>query len=288
MKKHLVILLLCAFSVGANAQLSVLTAGMRGGSSLYITDKPVQCGFGYQGLLDLGYSYLWPLARIEVGIHTGINVGYSASSFRGTFENEFVNTDYYGYKMNYLTRGAHDQWSQQIQVEIPIMGSLRTTGGFIMSLGAKLMMPVWNIYSQTITNGYIEAYYEALDTHIYNEIITGQLTPDQVCKGKNAVPNFNFLLGTEMGYEWHFDMHRVGLEFYFDIAPVSSHVKASEDPIVNVLPISDPKDPAAKVVVSPVTDYSANMRYIGCGLKFYYSFFFRDRHYFGWHDNTHQ
>lgn len=263
------------------AQNSLISFGLRGGSCFYLTGHPQKPHLGYQGLFDFGFAYLWKGYSCEIGLKTGVSVGYSATIIRKNEDRTFTNTDYLGYDILYHTQGTFEQRNQQVQLEIPLMFAIRANG-FVWNIGPKLMFPIWNAYRQEVHNINIDAYYSVTDVHIPNELITGECSNHITNIGKNILPAFNVLVSTEIGYEWNLQKHRIGLMAYYDVAPWSTH-KQSDEPLIEVAPISNPAYPPAEVTIHPLSNSFQTLLYMDFGLKFYYGLNILDKTHLGLH-----
>ena len=166
------------------------TIGVRGGvaSLLHKTDNGSRV-IGGEGLLDLQYAHYWTKAGrpVDLGILTGISLGYSQSGMKTGVNSQLNNlsdgdTDN-PMTVDYTIRA--DQVKENdgaIVMEIPLMFSLIHDCGFFFNVGPKLMMPVYTPYKQTISdnaNTLIQAHFQETDVTVGNEVITGILRDDQ-------------------------------------------------------------------------------------------------------------
>lgn len=280
MRKIIISLLALCLTTSLWAQSSLISFGLRGGGSIYLTDKSVQGAFGGQGIFDFGYTHYWMLRTgCELGIRTGVDFGYSGQLLTGDYQDSFVNTDYLGYKIQYNTSAAYKQNIHQLQVEVPLMFALRADG-FYMNVGAKFMMPVWSQYEQILSEAHIKAYYEVTDVWVRDQVITGILDSEHKLSGKGYIPQYNVLASLEIGHEWKFNKHRVGLGIYIDAAPWSYSKPTEERPTIEVSPISNPDNPPAQVTVHPIP-FTGKLHYMDFGIKVYYGIYLPDRRYVG-------
>lgn len=269
MQKVFISLLVLCLTTSLWAQSSLISLGVRGGGSIYLTDKSVQGNTGGQGMFDFGYTYFWKIRTgCELGIRTGVDFGYSGQSLKGDHEDSFVNTDYLGYRIQYNTKAVYKQNVHQLQVEVPLMFALRTNG-FYMNVGAKFMMPVWSQYKQVFSEAHINAYYEVTDVWVRDKVITGILDSEYKLSGKEHLPQYNVLASLELGYEWNFNKYRVGLGIYIDASPWSYSKPIEDGPIIEVSPISDPNNPPAQVIVHPIP-ITGKFHDMDFGIKVYY------------------
>lgn len=277
MKKKINLLLIAlGISLYATAESSSLwTLGLRGGGNIYMATGDAHAKLGGGGNFDLGYTCYWNTKNAEVGIHTGFTVGYCTSGFTGdNINRQFTNYDYLGYEMQY-TVSAHSvklNIVRQVQIEVPLMLALRTDNMFV-NIGAKFMMPVNELYHQSMQDITIDAYYVRPDVHVVNRLITGAADESQIkTSGNGCLPKYNVLLSVEVGYEWTINNRdRIGLGIYADISPWSSFKPSDAKQVIDVAPIDNPDYPPALVSIQPLCISSAkHLLYCDFGVKFYY------------------
>jgi hypothetical protein len=265
------------------------TIGVRGGvaSLLHKTDNGSRV-IGGEGLLDLQYAHYWTKAGrpVDLGILTGISLGYSQSGMK-TGVNSQLNNLSDGDKNNPMTVDytiRADQVKENdgaIVMEIPLMFTLIHDCGFFFNFGPKLMMPVYTPYKQTISdnaNTLIQAHFQETDVTVGNEVITGILRDDQKkLKGTDNGDQFviNVLLGAEFGYEWILKGgNSLGLGAYVDYGVYSSYKnKTSESPLISVTPPQG-SNPADVEVLSATKTYASKLGYVSAGVKLAYHFNF--------------
>lgn len=271
-------LLLIALSVvfGVSAESSSLwTFGLRGGGNIYMATGDVKSKLGGVGNFDFGYTNYWKTRDVEIGVHTGLSVGYCTSRFSGqNINSQFTNYDYLGNEMRYTVSAQSVKLDivRQVQIEVPLMLALRINNVFI-NIGAKFMMPVDELYRQTMHDITIDAYYVRPDVHVINRLITGVADESQInYTGKGCLPKYNVLLGTEIGYEWNIQgRNRIGLGVYADLSPWSSFSTSATANVIEVSSINNPDYPPAQVTIHPLCALSnKHMLYCDFGIKFYY------------------
>ena len=265
------------------------TIGVRGGvaSLLHKTENGSRV-IGGEGLLDLQYAHYWTKAGrpVDLGILTGISLGYSQSGMK-TGVNSQLNNLSDGDKNNPMTVDytiRADQVKENdgaIVMEIPLMFTLIHDCGFFFNFGPKLMMPVYTPYKQTISdnaNTLIQAHFQETDVTVGNEVITGILRDDQKkLKGTDNGDQFviNVMLGAEFGYEWILKGgNSLGLGAYVDYGVYSSYKnKTSESPLISVTPPQG-SNPADVEVLSATKTYASKLGYVSAGVKLAYHFNF--------------
>lgn len=265
------------------------TIGVRGGvaSLLHKTENGSRV-IGGEGLLDLQYAHYWTKAGrpVDLGILTGISLGYSQSGMK-TAVNSQLNNLSDGDKNNPMTVDytiRADQVKENdgaIVMEIPLMFTLIHDCGFFFNFGPKLMMPVYTPYKQTISdnaNTLIQAHFQETDVTVGNEVITGILRDDQKkLKGTDNGDQFviNVMLGAEFGYEWILKGgNSLGLGAYVDYGVYSSYKnKTSESPLISVTPPQG-SNPADVEVLSATKTYASKLGYVSAGVKLAYHFNF--------------
>jgi len=273
MKKTCIIAALsCIFAIGAQAQSNVLTFGLRGGAGNLMpqSEQEVKGSWGPVGYFDFGYLYLAPAGKVELGLRTGLSVGYVQNALSGSFSHQFTNTDYEGAEMLYTTSAAFTERQQQLVGQVPLMLAMRANG-FTLNVGAKLRSALWQSGTTTLSDPMIDAYYKAADIHVRNEVITGVLTDDQLTmKSAWGAPKLGVGVGAELGYEFRLGEKGImGVQLFADYT-VYSNFEPSASPIISVAPISDASNPVPAVTVSsPTASLVSRMNPMEVGLKLY-------------------
>ena len=107
MKKiRLSLFLFAALALPLSAEnIHLLTLGLRGGEITVLQQSAQNLNnqLGGVGALDLGYIWYAPVPKADLGIRTGLLLGYGASAIGGGFSQQFTNTDYLGNQMDYTT-----------------------------------------------------------------------------------------------------------------------------------------------------------------------------------------
>jgi hypothetical protein len=256
-----------------------LSIGVRGGFASTMTNVnglPV----GYDALFDLRYAHYWAGDKNQclLGIMTGLGAGYVACKQSTEILEDLVLATDEG-DVNYTISAENvAETTSQIQLEVPIMFTMLTPGGFFMNVGPKLIVPVHSTFKQTITNPVISAYLPELNGKpITNNIVMGKLTEEQ-CNLNGSLGNeFNLsiALGLELGYEFKLkNGHSIDLGVYADYTVFSAYQnQAKGASVISIVPPS--ANSSAVVDVLPLTNAYANQfGFLDAGLKLTYNFDF--------------
>ena len=266
------------------------TIGVRGGASALLHDvKKGNWTCGYDALLDLQYAHYWTKEGrpVDLGIITGLSVGYSASGMKAAVNSDLkdVPDDDATYPMHIDYKIHADEIKEndaQIQVEIPLMFSLIHESGLFFNIGPRFMLPVYTPYNQKISdnkNTYIDAYFQETGVHVTNEDITGVLAEsDYKSKGTDNGNQFafNLMLGAELGYEWTLKSgNSLGLGVYGNYCVFSTfkNGNTSTDPLIQVTPPSG-SSTAQVNVLSATKTYADKLGFFDAGVKLAYHFNF--------------
>ena len=255
----------------------ILRVGLSGGGiyNLTLTDCMMKSEVGAAGAIALDYVFYKPLRSIDLGLRTGIDLGYLYSPYHAQFEHQYSNVDYLGNQMDYTTSGVVDIAQNQIYASVPLMFALRSNG-FVCNLGVRLQMPFFQIGKQQLSNPLVQAYYPKYDVTVTNELITGIVADNQL----STPLEFPSILlechtAMEIGYEHEIrnTNSAIGVLAYFNMGFWNSQPKATDSPIIQVAPIMDKNNPVPTVTVNNA--YNALLTsYIPMqfGLKVYYAF----------------
>jgi len=279
MKKILIILGVAMISANMWAENSRLSLGLRGGGSLYNTSDNLENKIGPAGMLDLGYTCLWPVSDItQIGFRVGLGAGYSESKLCATIHQQYSTTDYLGQEIDYtITSPSLVETTQQIILEMPLQLAFHFEG-FYCNLGAKLMTPIaWSQYKQDIEDLTIRAYYMECGVAVTNRLITGKAGDEQLHQTRKApLPLLSVAMAADLGYEWTInDKHHIGLGFFLDVNVweyADKNTSPSTD-IVTISQIGNPANPVPTVEIAPLRQtLTTTARYFDFGIKFYYAF----------------
>ena len=240
---------------------------------------------GYDALLDLQYAHYWTKdgRPVDLGIITGIGIGYSASGMKAAVNSNMTVKDNDGDTINYTIKADEIKENDgQIQLEIPLMFSLIHESGFFFNIGPRFMLPVYTPYNQKISdnkNTYIDAYFKSTGVNVTNKDITGVLAEsDYKSKGTDNGNQFafNLMLGAELGYEWILKSgNSLGLGVYGNYCVFSTfkNGSTSTDPLIQVTPPTGAST-AQVEVLSATKTYAEKLGFFDAGVKLAYHFNF--------------
>ena len=275
MRRLVVIILALAGMSGAMNAQHWVSVGLRGGAGTQLTTGDIQSGWAPTAMVDASYTYLWPVNDVELGIQTGLSLGYIGGRFSATVDEQYRNIDYLGHPMDYHnTTSSARESVDGMAMEIPAMMAFRWNG-LVLNAGLKLQVPLWYQFRQQLTDPVVRATYPEYNVTTTNELITGVVDPADVQKsGRRDLCDVSLLLGLELGYEWTIteQQDKIGLVGYFDGAPYG-HSAPRTNHVIDVAPISDPVNPVPDVTVNTIVGtYAQTMNYLSFGVKVYYRF----------------
>lgn len=263
------------------AQTSAFSIGVRGGGQTWLTtavpgaNGEIKPGMGGTGILDLRYSFYGCFTdRIGMGFTVGGGIGYGSSGLKGTMTDRFTNTDYLGNQIDYTTSASFVQQEQWAKGEVSLMLAF-CFGPVIVNIGPRLMMPFAVKSSLTLDDAVIDAYYPRYNVHIVNEQITGVLATPYTQATTANLPQYNILMGAEVGYEWYFTYSScLGIQLFADVAVWNSSATnpLSLNPLIQVHPITDAENPVPAVTVNSPEPLVASRRHLDFGVRLYYAF----------------
>lgn len=281
--KCLCVVLVTIYSIHMNAYQhftndisSTLRVGLAGGGLYNMT--PIDCmmkskiGGGASFTYDC--TFYKSFGVIDLGLRTGVDLGYCCSQYNVHFNQQFSNVDYLGNQIDYTTSGVIDIHQHQLYASVPLMLAFRCNG-FIWNLGVRIQANICPIANQQLSSPIIEAYYPTYGVTITNALITGVVDNNQLyMTTKSSQPNFGSYAGTEIGYEYRINHKNcIGIVAYFDVGFWNYLPKKTDDLIISVSPIMDSNNPAAVVTIndayrSSLTSYIP----LQFGLKCYFAF----------------
>ena len=268
------------YEIPVSYQMDRFAIGARGGfASTMATGKNMPLGF--DALLDLRYAHYWAkdLNKPAIGIMTGLNVGYVQASQAIEILDKYTAPTVDGDVDYVISADEVAETDKQIQLEIPVMFSMVSPKGFFLNVGPKIILPVYSIYEQTITNPNIYAYVPELNGNpIINEVVMGKVTDEQMNITGNMADNpcklLSLALGAELGYEFKFkNGHSLDLGVYADYS-VYTLYNNSIDAASKVITVTVPTQTSAAVVeVLSISKAFANkFAFLDAGLKISYNF----------------
>ena len=258
--------------------------GIRGGAaSLMHKTEAGKWNCGFNALLDLQYAYYWTEfgRQYDLGILTGLSVGYTQSGMQLGIDDQFTVTTNEGDNIDYsLSADRVKENDGQIQLEIPLMFSLVMHNGFFFNVGPKFILPVYTPYKQTITNPNVDAYFQTEGVHVTNEVITGMVTDEQLnSHGTNANQlKVNITLTADLGYEWklkHKNALALGVFANYGLWNAFKNT-TSDQSLISVTPPST-SSIATVDILSATDTYASKLGYFDAGIKLTYHFNFLDR-----------
>ena len=262
------------------------TIGVRGGASALLHSvKKGNWNCGYDVMLDLQYAHYWQKdgRPVDLGIITGIGIGYAASGMKASVNTQKTITDSDGDQIDYNVKADEVKENDaQLQVEIPLMFSLLHTNGLFFNAGLRCMLPVYTPYTQKISNNantYIDAYFPGVGVHVTNKEVTGVLGKDDyTTKGTDNGNKmaFNLMLGAEIGYEWILKSgNSLGLGAYANYSVYSTfkNNNTTEDPLIQVTAPTSTSVAQVKVLSATKT-YAEKLGFFDAGVKLAYHFNF--------------
>ena len=105
---------LCAGCIGALAQNSVLSVGVRGGGQMMLPTAvagatgTMSAALGGAGTLDLRYTfYGQPTDRIGIGFAVSAGIGYGTAGVSGASVDTYTNSDYTGNQLDYTCTASY-------------------------------------------------------------------------------------------------------------------------------------------------------------------------------------
>ena len=258
--------------------------GIRGGAaSLMHKTETGKWNCSFNALLDLQYAYYWTEfgRQYDLGILTGLSVGYTQSGMQLGIDDQFTVTTNEGDNIDYsLSADRVKENDGQIQLEIPLMFSLVMHNGFFFNVGPKFILPVYTPYKQTITNPNVDAYFQTEGVHVTNEVITGMVTDEQLnSHGTNANQlKVNITLTADLGYEWklkHKNALALGVFANYGLWNAFKNT-TSDQSLISITPPSS-SSIATVDILSATDTYASKLGYFDAGIKLTYHFNFLDR-----------
>lgn len=281
--KYLCLLLMTAFCIQAYADESentglihTLRVGVSGGSGLNLTpaDCVMKSNVGGGGALAFDYTFYKSFDKVDLGLRTGLDLGYMYLPYHAEFEQHYSNVDYLNNQIDYTTSGLLDITQNQLYASVPVMFALRTHG-FVCNIGVRLQMPFYQTGKQQLSEPLIQAYYPKYDVTVTNELITGIVTDEQLSMPLASSPVFlECYASAEIGYEHRLNAKgAIGCAAYVHAGVWNSFPKATNTPIIQVAPITDSETPVPTVTVNDAyTSLLTSYTPLQFGVKVYYAF----------------
>ena len=281
--KYLCLLLMTAFCIQAYADESentglihTLRVGVSGGSGLNLTpaDCVMKSKFGASGALAFDYTFYKSFDKVDLGLRTGLDLGYMYLPYHAEFEQHYSNVDYLNNQIDYTTSGLLDITQNQLYASVPVMFALRTHG-FVCNIGVRLQMPFYQTGKQQLSEPLIQAYYPKYDVTVTNELITGIVTDEQLSTPLASSPVFlECYASAEIGYEHRLNAKgAIGCAAYVHAGVWNALPKATDKPVIQVAPITDKVKPVPAATVNDAyTSLLTSYTPLQFGVKVYYAF----------------
>ena len=258
------------------------TIGLRGGaSSLLHNMEKGKWNCGGDIMLDLQYAHYWTKdgRPVDLGIITGIGIGYAQSSVKTNVDTAYTATTSDG-NIDYTIKANEiKEHDGQLQLEIPLFFSLIHESGLFFNIGPKFMLPVYTPYKQQVgKDTHIEAFFQDAEIKVTDEVVTGLLAQeDYTQKGSDYKNQFtiNVMLSAEIGYEWILKSgNSLGLGAYADYSVYNSFKNsATAKSLIDV--VAPEGNNVAVVNVAPATKtYAKGLGFFDVGVKVAYHFNF--------------
>ncbi len=258
-----------------------LTIGLRGGvaSQMQQTQNNVMHHWkaGYDALLDLQYAYYFGareglLSKTNLGIITGVSIGYSRSPLSAAVDTTYSVTDNEGEQIDYTISAAEvNEKNAQLQLEIPLLFSIRHQTGVFANIGPKVMIPLYSHYNQRLTDPSIDAYYPQYGVHVVNEDITGKIQEEQQRSGGRwEAAKVHVVLTGEIGYEWMLSSgNAVAVGAFADYSLYNLYKNKGNGK--SLIEVGLPQVGGADVNVHSATNtYGTKIGFFDCGVKVSY------------------
>lgn len=267
---------LLAKSYMRNDTQAILRIGLAGGATYLLTpsNNIADSRWGGGGMLTYDCTFYKALDALEIGLRTGVDVGYLYTQNDMHFENQFNNIDYLGNTIEYTTSGHMDIVRQQLHATVPLMFAMRTQG-FIWNLGFRLQATVYANIAQQLSEPMIQAHYPAYNVTIFNELITGVVDDNQLHMSTEYLsPTFACFAGTEIGYEYQINRkNSIGAIAYMNVGFWDMLSKSENGPIISVDPISNSENPVPIVQVHAADPWVSEADIpLQFGVKIFFSF----------------
>ena len=281
--KYLCLLLMTVCCLQAHADESenkglihTLRVGVSGGSGLNLTptDCVMKSKFGASGALAFDYAFYKSFSEVDLGLRTGLDLGYMYLPYHAEFAQHYSNVDYLNNQIDYTTSGLLYITQNQLYASVPVMFALRTHG-FVCNIGVRLQMPFYQTGKQQLSEPLIQAYYPKYDVTVTNELITGIVTDEQLSMPLASSPVFlECYASAEIGYEHRLNAKgAIGCAAYVHAGVWNALPKATDKPVIQVAPITDKVKPVPAVIVNDAyTSLLTSYTPLQFGVKVYYAF----------------
>lgn len=255
-------------------QVNRFTIGARGGFASSMA-RPAKLPLGGDVLLDLQYAHYWAADQDKIcfGLLTGVSVGYMNTTRNQAWDETFTANTSDGDVIYNVTADNIKETNHQLQLEVPLMFSMITNGGFFLNVGPRFLLPAYAPYKQIISNGNIVATDVETGVVIENDPVYGALSEEQENQKGKGEQQFKLTLtvGVELGYEFKLKSgNSIGLGAFANYGVYSMY---SNKPLGSAIDVTAPNaNGIGAVNVESLTNaYTKNMGHVDVGLKFTYN-----------------
>ncbi|MCQ2311541.1 MAG: hypothetical protein MJZ64_07330, partial [Paludibacteraceae bacterium] len=250
--------------------------GIRGGvASMMQKADNADWKIGFDALLDLQYGYYKTIAQgHKIGFLLGVSAGYVRNSLQADAVYDQFTIDDINYT---VTAKSVKEQQAAIMVEVPVMFSMVTKGGFFMNVGPRFQLPVYTHNSLQFDQPSVKAYFPTERVDVIDELITGRVDGKVDTKCSYKAPVFNLLVGLEIGYEWQLKNNdALGLGVYGNYGVYSLYSNKSDaHSIVGITAPTALVQPASIDYNSMMDAYGSSFGFFDAGVKLTYHFNFR-------------
>lgn len=255
-----------------------LSIGVRGGAAS-LMQQDMDWKIGYDALFDIQYGCYWRrnTAKPSLGFIIGLAAGFEHNDITMSNVSCKSNITADGLDLQYTASvGKIDEHTSQVQVEMPILFSMITPHGFYMNVGPKLILPVYGMYKQQLTDANVEAYSPLLDVKFKNDIVLGKFTDEQLAGQSGKIGTFLYkptiAAMLDLGYEAKLnngDAFSIGVYGDYGFS-MKSTAKADLAPIVDIVPPT--ADANAQIRLGHLSSQVTKLGFFDAGLKLTYHF----------------
>lgn len=256
-------------------QVNRFTIGARGGFASSMARPAAKLPLGGDVLLDLQYAHYWAADQDKIcfGLLTGVSVGYMNTTRNQAWDETFTANTSDGDVIYNVTADNIEETNHQLQLEVPLMFSMITNGGFFLNVGPRFLLPAYAPYKQTISNGNIVATDVETGVVIENDPVYGALSEEQENQKGKGEQQFKLTLtiGVELGYEFKLKSgNSIGLGAFANYGVYSMY---SNKPLGSAIDVTAPNaNGIGAVNVESLTNaYTKNMGHVDVGLKLTYN-----------------
>lgn len=255
-----------------------LSIGVRGGAAS-LMQQSVKWKIGYDALFDLQYGCYWQrgTAKPKLGFIIGLAAGYEHNDISKANVSCTDSQTAEGMTLQYTaTIDNIAEHTSQIQVELPILFSMVTPKGFYFNVGPKLILPVYGMYKQQITNANVSVYVPEIDVTFTNDVVLGRFTDEQLAGRSGKIETFLYkptvAAMLDLGYEAALKSgNALSIGVYGDYGfSFYSTAKVDPAPLVGIQAPS--ADANARVSLGHLSKGVTRLGFFDAGLKLTYHF----------------